>query len=131
MVTDSAQSMLAGIGRLISPAFAPLGFGDWQASTSLITGFMAKEAVISTFAVLSGAGAADLPAALAQVFTPVAALSFLVFTLVYSPCVAAVATVKREMRSGWAALGVAFYQTAVAWVAAVIVYQVGSLIVGG
>ena len=131
VVTDSAQSMLAGIGRLISPAFAPLGFGDWQASTSLITGFMAKEAVISTFAVLSGAGAADLPAALAQVFTPVAALSFLVFTLVYSPCVAAVATVKREMRSGWAALGVAFYQTAVAWVAAVIVYQVGSLIVGG
>ena len=131
VVADSADSMLAGIGHLVSPVFAPLGFGDWRASTSLITGFMAKEAVISTFAVLTGASAAELPMALGQLFTPLAALSFLVFTLVYSPCVAAIATVKREMRSGWAAMGVALYQTAVAWIAAVIVYQVGSLIVGG
>ncbi len=131
VVADSADSMLAGIGHLVSPVFAPLGFGDWRASTSLITGFMAKEAVISTFAVLTGASAAELPMALGQLFTPLAALSFLVFTLVYSPCVAAIATVKREMRSGWAAMGVALYQTAVAWIVAVIVYQVGSLIVGG
>lgn len=131
VVADSADSMLAGIGHLVSPVFAPLGFGDWRASTSLITGFMAKEAVISTFAVLTGASAAELPMALGQLFTPLAALSFLVFTLVYSPCVAAIATVKREMRSGWAAMGVALYQTAVAWIAAVIVYQVGSLITGG
>ncbi len=131
VVADSADSMLAGIGHLVSPVFAPLGFGDWRASTSLITGFMAKEAVISTFAVLTGASAAELPMAPGQLFTPLAALSFLVFTLVYSPCVAAIATVKREMRSGWAAMGVALYQTAVAWIAAVIVYQVGSLIVGG
>ena len=130
-MADSADSMLAGIGHLVSPVFAPLGFGDWRASTSLITGFMAKEAVISTFAVLTGASAAELPMALGQLFTPLAALSFLVFTLVYSPCVAAIATVKREMRSGWAAMGVALYQTAVAWIVAVIVYQVGSLIVGG
>ncbi len=131
VVADSADSMLAGIGRLISPVFAPLGFADWRASTSLITGFMAKEAVISSFAVLTGASAAELPMALGQLFTPLAALSFLVFTLVYSPCVAAIATVKREMRSGWAAMGVALYQTAVAWIAAVIVFQLGSLIVGG
>ncbi len=127
VVADSADSMLAGIGRLVSPVFAPLGFADWRASTSLITGFMAKEAVISSFAVLTGASAADLPMALGQLFTPLAALSFLVFTLVYSPCVAAIATVKREMRSGWAAMGVALYQTAVAWIVAVVVFQVGSL----
>ncbi len=128
VVADSADSMLAGIGRLVSPVFAPLGFSDWRASTSLITGFMAKEAVISTFAVLTGAGAADLPAALSQLFTPVAALAFLVFTLVYSPCVAAIAAVKREMRSGWAALGVALYQTAIAWVVAVVFYQIARLL---
>jgi ferrous iron transport protein B len=127
VVADSGQSMLAGIGRLAAPVFAPLGFTDWRASTSLITGFMAKEAVISTFAVLTGASAVDLPAALSGLFTPIAALAFLVFTLIYSPCVAAVATVKREMRSGWSALLVALYQTAVAWLVAFAVFQLGSL----
>ena len=127
VVADRSQSMLAGIGRFIAPVFAPLGFSDWRASTSLITGFMAKEAVISTFAVLTGASAAELPAALSALFTPLAALAFLVFTLIYSPCVAAIATVKREMHSVWSALGVALYQTAVAWVVAVIVFQLGSL----
>ncbi len=129
VVADSADSILAGIGQLIAPVFAPLGFSDWRASTSLITGFVAKEAVISTFAVLSSVSAAGLPAALAQLFTPLAALSFLVFTLIYSPCVAAIATVKREMRSAWSALGVALYQTAVAWVAAFAVFQIGSIFV--
>lgn len=129
VVADSSQSMLAGIGRLVAPVFAPLGFSDWRASTSLLTGFMAKEAVISTFAVLTGSGAADLPVALSQLFTPLAALAFLVFTLIYSPCVAAIAAVKREMHSAWAALGVALYQTAVAWVVACIVFQLGSLFI--
>lgn len=128
VVADSADSMLAGIGRLIAPVFAPLGFADWRSSTSLIAGFMAKEAVISTFAVLTGASAAELPAALAGLFTPVAALAFLAFTLIYSPCVAAIATVKREMRSAKAAAGVVLYQTAIAWVIALIVYQLGSLL---
>jgi ferrous iron transporter FeoB len=129
VVADSGNSMLAGIGRFLAPVFAPLGFLDWRASTSLITGFMAKEAVISTFAVLSGASAADLPAALSQMFTPLAALSFLAFTLIYSPCVAAIATVKREMHSAWSAMGVALYQTVVAWIVAFAVYQIGSIFV--
>ena len=128
VVADSSDSMLAGIGRLIAPAFVPLGFNDWRASTALITGFMAKEAVISTFAVLTGATAAGLPAALSQMFTPLAALAFLVFTLIYSPCVAAIATVKREMQSAWAALGVVLYQTGVAWVVAFAVFQIGRLL---
>ncbi len=128
VVADSSASMLAGIGRLVSPVFAPLGFAGWEASTALITGFMAKEAVISTFAVLTGATAAGLPSALGTLFTPLAALAFLVFTLIYSPCVAAIATVKREMHSGWAAIGVVLYQTAVAWVIAFAVFQIGSLL---
>lgn len=129
VVADSSNSMLADIGRLISPIFAPLGFSDWRASTALITGFMAKEAVISTFAVLTGTSAAALPSALSQIFTPLSALSFLAFTLIYCPCVAAVAAVKREMNSTKAALGVAIYQTAVAWVVAFIVLQLGRLLV--
>ncbi len=128
VVADSANSMLADIGRFISPVFAPLGFGDWRASTSLITGFMAKEAVISTFAVLSGASTAELPAALATVFTPVAAMAFLVFTLLYSPCVAAIATVKREMQSVKAATAVVAYQTLVAWIVSFVVFQIGNAI---
>ncbi len=127
VVSDSSDSMLAGIGRLIAPLLAPIGFSDWRASTALITGFMAKEAVISTFAILTGAGAAELPAALAQIFTPLSAISFLVFTLVYSPCVAAIATVKREMRSTTASVGVVLYQTAAAWAVSFIVYQIGNL----
>ncbi len=129
VVPDSGESMLAGIGRFIAPVFAPLGFSDWRASTSLITGFMAKETVISTFAVLSGASATELPAALSQMFTPLAALSFLVFTLIYSPCVAAIAAVKREMRSAWSAIGVMLYQTAVAWMIAFAVYLIGGIFV--
>lgn len=129
VVASSTDSMLAGIGRLISPVFAPLGFGSWQASTALLTGFTAKEAVISTFAVLGGASLAELPAALGQIFSPLAAFSFLVFTLLYTPCVAAVTAVRREMNSTASALGVVCYQTGVAWVAAFVVYQLGSLLI--
>jgi ferrous iron transport protein B len=129
VVAESSDSMLANIGRLIAPVFVPLGFSDWRVSTALITGFMAKEAVISTFAVLTGASAAELPAALSQMFTPLSALAFLVFTLIYSPCVAAISTIKREMHSAKAALGVVLYQTAVAWLVAFIVFQVGNWLV--
>ncbi|MFR1478322.1 MAG: ferrous iron transport protein B, partial [Hydrogeniiclostridium mannosilyticum] len=94
-----------------------------------LTGFTAKEAVISTFAVLGGASLAELPAALGQIFSPLAAFSFLVFTLLYTPCVAAVTAVRREMNSTASALGVVCYQTGVAWVAAFVVYQLGSLLI--
>lgn len=129
VVSDSSNSMLAGIGRLIAPLLAPIGFSDWRASTALITGFMAKEAVISTFAVLTGAGATELPTALAQIFTPLSAISFLAFTLVYSPCIAAITAVKREMGSTRASVGVVLYQTLAAWAVAFIVFQIGNLFV--
>jgi ferrous iron transport protein B len=127
-VEDGANSMLAAIGQLISPIFAPVGFSDWRAATALITGFIAKEAVISTLAVLTGSGIAELHETIREMFTPLAAMSFLVFTLLYTPCVAAVATVKREFgRFSGAALMV-LYQTGFAWLAAFAVYQLGRLI---
>ena len=116
VVADSSASMLAGLGRIIAPIFAPLGFTDWRASTALITGFSAKEAVVSTMAVLTGTSVANLGTALAAIFTPLSAFSFLTFSLLYTPCVAAIAAVRREMNSGLAALWVAFAQCAVAWV---------------
>ncbi len=128
VVASSANSMLADIGRLISPIFAPLGFNDWRASTALITGFTAKEAVVSTFAVLTGTSVSNLPTALATLFTPVTAWSFLTFTLLYTPCVAAVSAVKREMGSVRSAVAVVFYQTGVAWIVAFFVYHIGTLI---
>lgn len=127
VVADSAQSLLAGIGRFLAPAFVPLGFSDWRASTALITGFTAKEAVVSTLAVLTGTTVSNLPAALSSLFTPLSAWSFLTFTLLYSPCVAAISAVKHEMNSARSAAGVVLYQTGVAWIAAFLVYRVGSL----
>ena len=128
-VSDSSTSILATIGRWISPIFAPLGFSDWRASTALLSGFTAKETVVSTLAVLTGASSANLPAALANIFTPLAAVAFLVFTLLYSPCVAAINSVRREMHSGVSAACVVVYQTAVAWLIAFVVYNVGNLFV--
>ena len=129
VVADSSASMLAGLGRMLAPLFAPLGFTDWRAATALITGFSAKEAVVSTMAVLTGTSVSNLGAALQGIFTPLSAASFLAFTLLYSPCVAAIAAVKREMHSGLAAAWVAFAQCAVAWLCACAVFQVGSLFV--
>lgn len=129
IVADSSNSILAMIGRLISPVFAPIGFGDWRASTALLTGFTAKEAVVSTLAVLTGSSVADLPQTLGTLFTPVAAVSYLVFTLLYTPCVAAVAAVKKELHSSFGAIRVAFFQCVVAWVVAFVFYQIGMLLV--
>ncbi|MEG0258067.1 MAG: ferrous iron transport protein B [Christensenella sp.] len=120
-VTDNSTSMLASIGMLIAPVFAPLGFGSWQASTALITGLTAKETVISTLSVLTGGGGA-----LGTLFTPLAAYSFMAFVLLYMPCIAAVATTKRELGAKNAIFTI-IYQTAVAWVVAFIIFQVGSL----
>ncbi len=128
VVSDSSQSLLAQIGRLIAPLFAPLGFGSWQMSTALLTGFTAKEAVVSTLAVLTGSSMATLPQTLSGALSLPAALAFLVFTLLYTPCVAAIAAVKREMGGAKSALFVVFYQTAVAWVAAFLVYRLALLI---
>lgn len=117
IAATDAESLLAHIGRLIAPVFQPLGFADWRASTSLIAGFMAKEAVISTLTVL--VENADLSA----IFTTTSAISFLVFTLLYTPCVAAVAAIRRELDSKLSTLGVVVMQCGIAWVCAAIVYQ--------
>ena len=127
VVQSSADSMLAAIGKMISPFFAPLGFNDWRASTALITGFTAKEAVVSTFAVLMGTSTSDLPQALGGLFTPLAASSFLAFTLLYTPCVAAISAVKREMGSAKSAVLMVVMQTGIAWIAAFAVYRIGLL----
>ena len=128
VVADSADSLLAMVGQWIAPIFAPLGFADWRMVTALISGFTAKEAVVSTLAVLLNTSMAELGGALSAVFTPLSAVSFLVFTLLYTPCVAAVATIKRELGSGVKTLFVVFMQCAVAWVMACLVFQIGSLL---
>jgi ferrous iron transport protein B len=129
-VSSSSDSMLAVIGRWIAPIFAPLGFGDWRASTALITGFTAKEAVVSTLAVLTGTDVSGLPQALSGLFTPLTAFTFLMFTLLYTPCVAAVTAVRHEMGSVKSAVGVVLYQCGIAWIVAFVVHQVGRLFVG-
>lgn len=129
MVSDSANSILASIGSVIAPIFAPLGFNDWRASTALITGFTAKESVVSTLTILTGAASdAQLSAMLPQMFSPLSAFSFLAFTILYMPCVAAFAASKRELGSMKEALLTAGYQTLVAYLVGLVIYQVGSLI---
>ena len=128
VVTDSADSLLALIGKCIAPVFTPLGFNDWRVATALISGFTAKEAVVSTLSVLTGTTMSNLGETLETIFTPLTAFSFLVFTLLYTPCVAAVATIKREMNSVWKTIGIVLMQCGVAWLVACIVYQVGSLL---
>ncbi len=127
-VENSTESILALLGQKITPVFTPLGFGDWRVITSLISGFTAKEAVVSTMSVLMGVRTADLGAALSMVFTPLSAVSFLVFTLLYTPCVAAVATIRKELNSTVKTIGVVIMQCAVAWVMAFIVYNIGGIL---
>ncbi len=117
IVTDSKDSILALVGSLLAPLFAPLGFGNWKISTALITGFMAKESVVSTLTILSAV----------NILTPFTAAVFLVFTLLYTPCVAAIASVKRELGGKWA-VGVAITQCVIAWLVAFLVRIVGLLI---
>lgn len=128
VVTDSANSLLAVLGRWVAPIFTPLGFGDWRISTSLITGFTAKEAVVSTMSVLCGTSMSNLPQTLGSFFTPLSAVSFLVFTLLYTPCVAAIAAIRREMDSALQAVGIVIMQCGIAWLVAFGVYQIGSLL---
>lgn len=122
VVADSKDSILAVAAGIIAPVFLPLGFGNWKISTALITGFMAKESVVSTLSVLFGS-TAELTGAI----TPVAAASLLVFCLLYTPCVAAIASIKRELGAKWAVY-VVIGQCAVAWIAAFIVHLIGTLV---
>ena len=123
VVTDSKDSILAMAASVIAPIFRPMGFGDWRISTALITGFMAKESVVSTLSVLFGSTEALLAA-----ITPLAAASLLVFCLLYTPCVAAVAAIKRELGGKWAA-GVVIGQCVIAWIAAFVVYMIAGIFI--
>ncbi len=125
LVSDSQHSMLATVAGLLSPLFAPLGFGDWRVSTALIAGFMAKESVVSTLSVLFGS-----TESLLAVLSPLAAASLLIFCLLYTPCVAAIASVRREVGGKWALLMV-IGQCAVAWVCAFVIHLAGALLGGG
>ena len=119
LVTDSRNSILAVVSGYIAPLFAPLGFGDWRISTALITGFMAKESVVSTLSVLLGK-----TASLAKILNPLGAASLLVFCLLYTPCVAAIASIKRELGARWAS-GVVVGQCVIAWIVAFVVRMIG------
>ena len=118
---DSKDSILALVSGWIAPVFLPLGFGDWRISTSLISGFIAKESVVSTLTILFGG-----KEALMQTLSIPGALSLLVFCLLYTPCVAAIASIKRELGWKWAA-GIVVLQCAIAWLVAFIVYLVGNM----
>ena len=127
-VTDSSESLLAAIGRFISPVFKPLGLNDWRISTSLLAGLSAKESVVSTLSVLTCTGTENLGAALSAMFTPLSAVSFLIFTLLYTPCVAAIATFKAELGSRLQTAGIIVFQCLVAWICAFIVYNAGLIL---
>ena len=122
VVADSANSLLALIGQFIAPIFRPLGFGDWRCATALISGFIAKESVVSTLQVMLGG------AAISSLLTTRSAISFLVFTLLYTPCVAAIATIRRELDSRLKTVGVVVLQCSVAWVVALVAYAIAGLV---
>jgi ferrous iron transport protein B len=121
IVADSQNSMLAVVAGAIAPVFKPLGFADWRISTSLITGFLAKESVVSSLTILYGS-----TAGLTGTISTLAAGSLLVFCLLYTPCVAAIASIKRELGVKWA-LGVVVFQCVVAWLAAFAVHLIGMI----
>ncbi|MEF9951444.1 MAG: ferrous iron transport protein B [Clostridium sp.] len=140
-MVDANESMLASIGRFIAPVFAPLGFGTWEASVATVTGFLAKETVVSTFGVLSGVGEvaesnSSLVGYIGTIFTPASAYAYMVFTLLAAPCFAAIGAMRKEFGGfKWTFIAVG-YQTGLAWVVAFVIYQVGSgnflnLILGG
>ena len=122
VVSDSARSLLAMLGRLIAPVFAPLGFGDWRCATALVTGFIAKESVVSTLEILTAGSA------LTALFTTKTAVSFLVFTLLYTPCVAAIAAIRREVGSSLRAATIALTQCCVAWLVSFVVFSAAQLL---
>ncbi len=129
LVSDNADSIFASIGRLLAPLFAPLGFGEWQASVSVLAGVVAKETVVSSMIVLYGAASqAELAAMLPGIFTPAAAFSFMVFCLLYMPCISAFVSIRREMNSLKWALGTALFETAAAYFIAMIAYHIANMV---
>ena len=124
VAASAENSLLAALGNLAAPIFAPLGFGDWRVATALITGFTAKENVVSTLNVLLGGNTAGIN----TLFTPFTATVFLVFTLLYTPCMAAIATVKREMGGTKTAVMTAVSQCLIAWIVAFAVRLLGMAI---
>ena len=120
LVEDSADSILAMISSLMVPILAPLGMGDWRIATSLVSGFIAKESVVSTMEILFGEG-------IEQTISSLTAASLLVFSLLYTPCVAAISSIRRELGRRWA-VGVVLWQCAVAWIAAFVVHLIGMLL---
>lgn len=131
VVESIDQSFLGIIGKGLAPIFCPLGITDWRVSTSLIAGISAKEAVVSTLAVLMGTSVSELSGVLATVFSPLTAFAFLVFALLYTPCIAAVTTIGKELGSRWWTLAVIVFQCVVAWVVSFVIYRLGLLIQGG
>ena len=127
VVEDQSQSLLALIGMVVSPVFRPLGFGDWRMVSALVTGITAKEAVVSTLSVIMNTGAENLTPVLKSLFTPLSAASFLAFTLLYTPCAAAVATIRREYGSALKTVLIVIAQCSVAWIVAFLVYNIGGL----
>ncbi|MDE7262013.1 MAG: ferrous iron transport protein B, partial [Oscillospiraceae bacterium] len=131
MVDDTADSILAAVGNFIAPVFAPMGFGVWQAAVALLTGLIAKEMVVGSMSLFYGFSLTDYAAAgtvMAASFSPAAALAFLVFCALYTPCVAAIATIRREMNSfSWTALTL-IWQLGVAWLASFAAYQLAGLV---
>ena len=132
MVDNAEESILGVIGNAISPLFAPLGFGNWESSVAILTGLVAKEAVVSTMGILYGVGevggdAVELATAIQTVFTPLRAYAFMAFTLLYMPCIAAFGAIRREMNSWKWTLFAAGYQTGIAWIVAFLIFQIGSL----
>ena len=130
--TDVSQSLLAALGSAIAPLFLPCGFGVWQAAVALLTGLIAKEAVVSSMSLFYGfsltASGATVALALGGTFTPVAAYAFLVFCALYTPCVAAIATIRREMGDIKWTLACLGWQLGMAYLASMLVYQIGSLL---
>ena len=122
VVNGSQESILATVAGIMAPIFKPLGFDDWRICTALISGFMAKESVVSTISVLFGTVAIN------TVLNKLSALSLLIFCLLYTPCVAAIASIKRELGTRWA-LGVVLFQCAVAWLCAFLVFSFGTLFI--
>lgn len=128
-ITDSSQSILATLGSALAQLFAPLGFNDWRAVTALVSGITAKESVVSTLSVLTGASDAGLSTALQTMFTPVSAYAYLAFTVLYMPCIAAFAATKRELGSWKEALLTVGYQTLFAYIVAFLIFQIGSFFI--
>ncbi len=129
LVQDNANSMFADVGRILAPLFAPLGFGNWQASVALLTGIIAKEAVVSTLSILYGGGEESLLSAISSHFTPLVAYAYMVFVLLYTPCLSAIAVMQREFNSMKWTVFALVSQTGLAWVIAFMIYQIGSMFI--